>query len=104
MRSGTVSDNYRWKREVERAVAMPLDAMAMPRLKRFQLKWSLLSTRYYRRLNSAKDKEQFIQYFETLVTRFEQRGVLSVETYESDGFLGFEFQPIRNVLAACKKS
>jgi len=88
---------------VEMLWVLPLDVTAMPKLKLFQLEWGLngIYHVYHKSLYRLEDRKQFIQYFEGLVTRFEQRGVIFAETHGRDICPGF--QPIRDVLAACKQ-
>ena len=93
---------FRWEEVVEVLVVLPLDVTAMPKLKLFQLEWGHYGIYhvYHKSLYRLEDRKQFIQYFEGLVTRFEQRGVIFAETHRRDICPGF--QPIRDVLAACK--
>jgi hypothetical protein len=81
-------------------VVLPLDAKAMPMLKLFQLGWGYTNIyAYYRdRLHGVKTRDCFIRHFETLVTQFEQQGVLFVETRFGQGF-----EPICDILVACKR-
>lgn len=65
-----------WKGTTERVVAFPLDIEAMPRLKLFQLEWEPIGTYKH---DISLNKDQFIQYIGTLVTRFGQRGVLFIQ-------------------------
>jgi len=91
-----------WERAVDQVVGLPLDATAMPKLKLFQLDWSYDGTYefYCKRLDDAEAKDRFIRYFETLTARFEQRGVLFVET----NYRKLGFQPMRDILSACTQS
>ena len=103
MQTATTSPNQ-WKRLVELVMVVPLDAKAMPMLKLFQLGWAYTGIYGYYRysLRSAEDRDGFIQYFETLVTRFEQRGVHFAERSERE--ICSWLEPVRDVLAACKRS
>jgi len=100
----SLEDMDEWQRRIELAVALPLDPKIMPSLKLFQLKWGFSSTydsyRWY--LHTATRRAHLIQYFESLVTRFEERGVLLVERTEEELTPGF--QPIREILTECKLS
>ena len=93
-----------WKETVEDIVAMPLDAKAMPKLKLFQLIWGITGIYgYYNKdLDGIGEREDFIEYFEGLVRRFEQQNVLFVETNEFEICPGF--QHVRDVLIACNRS
>ena len=92
-----------WKQSFETLVVMPLDANAMPKLKRFQLIWGYgTCSVYHHIISSAGDGEDFLQCLETLVRRFEERNVLFVETNKRE--ICPRFQPVCNGLAACKQS
>jgi hypothetical protein len=93
-----------WQQTLEPLVVLPLDANVMPMLKLFQLGWiSAGIYAYYRDyLDSAKSRDQFIQYFEALVSKFEERGVLFVEAQEPWIWSGFEL--VHDILAVCKRS
>jgi len=92
-----------WPLTVGRAVEVPLDAKAMPRLKLFQLilGGTGIYGHYHEVVDSTRDGEDFIKYFDTLVRRFEERNVLFVETNKREICPGF--QPVCDALVACKK-
>ena len=93
-----------WQRRAELFVDLPLHEETMPMLRRFQLDWEYagIYDYYCQDLETAADRARFIQYFETLAERFEQRGVHFVETHRREICPGY--QPIREVLALCKGS
>ena len=93
-----------WRQTVEAVVVTPLDARAMPKLKHFQLTWGYhgIYGYYHQVIDGTGDEEDFIEYFETLVGRFEQRNVLFVMT--NDEVICPGFQPVRDVLIACRQS
>ena len=76
----------------------------MPMLRLFQLDWEYagIYDYYCQDIETAAGRAQFIQYFETLAERFEQRRILFVETDRREICPGY--QPIREVLALCKES
>jgi len=92
-----------WKERVKLFVGIPLDAEAMPKLKLLLLDWedAGICQYYDLDLNDAEDQDQFIRYFEDLIARFEQRGVLFVQTTDRENCPGF--RPIRDVLHECKQ-
>jgi len=102
LKAVTLEDMDEWKRRIELVVALPLDPKIMPSLKLFQLNWGSSSIydsyRWY--LHTTECRNHLIQYFESLVTRFEERGVLLVERQEEEVYPGF--QPIRDILTECK--
>ena len=96
-------DTEAWQRRVERLVDVPLHEETTPMLRLFQLNWWEYPSLYHYYcldLKTSVDRARFIQYFETLAERFEQRGVLFVETHKGEICPGY--QPIREVLALCK--
>jgi hypothetical protein len=97
-------DTWAWQQRAELLVDLPLHKETMPMLRLFQLDWEYVGIyKYYRQnLRTAVARARFIQHFETLAERFEQRGVLFVETHRREICLGY--QPIREVLALCKES
>ena len=94
-------DTNGWRR-LELLVDLPLHEETMPMLRLFQLDWKYagLYEYYCRTLIATASRARFILYFEILAKRFEQRGVLFVETHRREVFP--EYQPIREVLALCK--
>ena len=93
-----------WRRSVEAVVVTPLDARTMPKLKHFQLTWGYhgIYGYYHQIVDEAGDGEDFIEYFENLVRRFEERNVLFVVTNNEVICPGFQL--VRDVLVACKRS
>ena len=89
---------------LDRVMVLPLDAEAMPMLKLFQLVMEsndiYAKYRWYQGIPEAR--KRLIGYFEWLVRRFEQRGVLFVETHKREICPGY--QDVRSILAACKQS
>jgi hypothetical protein len=110
--SVSLRETHKWQKAVGLLVVLPLDAKAMPKLKLFQLElasgvgigYSGMHERFLDDLGTSKGRRPFIRYFTTLVTKFERRGVLFAETrtYNNQGNCP-AFQPIRDVLAACKR-
>ena len=93
-----------WRPWLDLVMELPLDAEAMPMLKLLQLVMEShdIYDNYYRIRYLLEGRKRFIQYFERLVARFEQRGVLFVETHKREICPGY--QDIRSILAACKQS
>jgi hypothetical protein len=102
--SNFLDDLDAWQQQVEQLVVLPLDTEAMPMLRFFDMEWSYSSIyeNYHLHLRSAEGRDLFIQYIETLVTRFEQRGVIFVERSVHLGDIFPEQRPVRNALAAFK--
>jgi len=100
----TINGSDKWKPMVKPVVGLPLNVTAMPKLKLVQLVWPYdgIYMYYCLRLNGGEEKDRFIRYFDTLTVKFEQRGVLFVETNNREICPGF--QPIRDVLNVCKQS
>ena len=92
-----------WEPWLNPVMKLPLDAEAMPMLKLLQLVMGShgVCYNYYRHRYLKEGKKRFIQYFESLVTGFEQRGVLFVETHKRKICPGY--QDIRSVLAECTR-
>jgi hypothetical protein len=101
-----LNDTDAWPEKVEQLVALPLDTEATPMLKLFDLEWSYSNIygNYHLQLRSAQGRGFFIQYFETLVTRFEQRGVIFVETSVHRDDILPEQRLVRHALDALKPS
>jgi hypothetical protein len=97
-------DANQWQETLEPLVVLPLDANVMPMLKLFQLEWTYVGIYAYYRdyIDSAKSRDQFIQYFEALVSKFEERGVLFVEAQEPG--IRSRFELVHDILAVCKRS
>ena len=92
-----------WREAFEVDLFMPLDAKAMPNLKRFELVWGTTGIYgyYHQGLCRTVDREGFIECFESLVRRFEQRNILFVEKRGIEIYP--RFQPVHDVLVACKR-
>ena len=98
------SDTRDWQQHIGPIMAFPLDAEAMPELKLFQLEWTYSRTyNHYCDLLGPASRSGFTQYFDSLVTGFEQRGVLFGETLSIGRTVRPGFRPFRNVLAVCKR-
>jgi hypothetical protein len=77
-----LSETRQWKQIVDSLVVFPLDAKSMPTLKLFQFAWSD-STWYFDDIDyrcGVQDRGRLTQYLKTLVTKFEERGVIFVGT------------------------
>ena len=99
-----MSDMDEWEHLVEAVVVVPLDAKAMPILKHFELELKVAGTYHFYRwdLRGPAARDRFIQYFESLVTRFEQRGVLVVESVTHGPNFCHAYRLVRDILAACR--
>ena len=91
-----------WREAFKVDLFMPLDANVMPNLKRFELAWGTTGIYGYydQGLCGIVDTEGFIESLESLVRRFEQRNIVFVEKRGIDFYP--RFQPVENVLIACK--
>ena len=93
----------RWGEAFRVDFLMPLDAKAMPKLKRFELVWGTTGIYgyYHEKIYRTGIGKYFIGLFEILVRRFEQRNVLFVEKRGIEIYP--RFQPVHDVLIACKR-
>ena len=92
-----------WRKAFKVDLLMPLDVKATPNLKRFELVWGTTGIYgyYHQGLRRTVDREGFIECFESLVRRFEQRNTLFVEKRGVEIYP--RFQPVHDVLIACKR-